>query len=71
MRIELWAGPECTLNRVGERFKDQLPASGFAHRLDDLDRLAGLGITRMRFPIVWERTEVRRGEGEVCGPIRT
>jgi dTDP-4-dehydrorhamnose reductase len=62
MRIELWAGPECTFNRVGDRFKDQLPASGFAHRIEDLDRLASLGITRMRFPLVWERTEPRRGE---------
>jgi dTDP-4-dehydrorhamnose reductase len=61
MRVELWAGPECTLNRVGDRFKDQLPASGFAHRIDDLDRLAELGIRRMRFPIVWERTETERG----------
>ncbi|HEX2548158.1 MAG TPA: family 1 glycosylhydrolase [Ramlibacter sp.] len=62
MPIELWAGPECTVNRVGDRFKDQLPSSGFAHRIDDLDRLAGLGITRMRFPVVWERTERTRGE---------
>jgi dTDP-4-dehydrorhamnose reductase len=61
MPLELWAGPECTLNRVGDRFKDQLPASGFGHRVEDLDRLAGLGITRMRFPIVWERTETARG----------
>lgn len=62
MRLELWAGPECTVNRVGNRFKDQLPASGFAHRIDDLDRLASLGIARMRFPIVWERTERQRGQ---------
>jgi dTDP-4-dehydrorhamnose reductase len=55
MALELWAGPECTVNRVDDRYHDQLQASGFAQRLDDLDRLAGLGITRMRFPIVWER----------------
>jgi dTDP-4-dehydrorhamnose reductase len=61
MRLELWAGPECTVNRVGERFKDQLLQSGFAERIDDLDRLASLGITRMRFPIVWERTETAPG----------
>jgi dTDP-4-dehydrorhamnose reductase len=61
MGLELWAGPECTLNRVGDRFKDQLTASGFDHRLEDLDRLAALGITRMRFPAVWERTETARG----------
>jgi dTDP-4-dehydrorhamnose reductase len=56
MPLELWAGPECTVNRVGDDFHDQLQASGFAQRLDDLDRLAGLGITRMRFPVLWERT---------------
>jgi dTDP-4-dehydrorhamnose reductase len=61
MRIELWAGPECTVNRVGDRFQDQLPSSGFAHRIDDLDRLASLGVTRLRFPLVWERTERQRG----------
>ena len=61
MRLELWGGPECTLNRVGERYKDQMAASGFERRIGDLDRLAGLGITRMRFPIVWERTETDRG----------
>lgn len=61
MTLELWAGPECTVNRVADRFHDQLPSNGFAERLDDLDRLAGLGIARMRFPIVWERTECERG----------
>jgi dTDP-4-dehydrorhamnose reductase len=54
--LELWAGPECTVNRIGDRFTDQLQASGFADRVDDLDRLAALGITRMRFPLLWERT---------------
>ena len=61
MRTELWAGPECTVNRVGGRYMDQLASSGFGHRLEDLDRLAGLGITRMRFPLVWERTVPARG----------
>lgn len=63
MRIELWAGPECTVNRVGDHFNDQLPSSGFQHRLDDLDRLASLGITRMRFPLVWERTLAHGRDG--------
>jgi dTDP-4-dehydrorhamnose reductase len=56
MSLELWAGPECTVNRVGDRYVDQLQSSGFARRLDDLDRLASLGITHMRFPLLWERT---------------
>jgi dTDP-4-dehydrorhamnose reductase len=54
-RLELWAGPECTVNRVGDRYLDQMRYSGFEHRLDDLDRLAGLGIRRLRFPMIWER----------------
>ena len=62
MPIELWAGPECTVNRVGDRFKDQLPASGFAHRIDDIDRLANLGVKNLRFHLIWERTETTRGE---------
>jgi dTDP-4-dehydrorhamnose reductase len=54
--MELWAGPECTVNRVGDEFHDQLSRTGFADRLDDLDRLASLGVRRLRFPLVWERT---------------
>ena len=61
---ELWVGPECTVNRVGDRFHDQLQATGFAERLDDLDRLASLGARRVRFPVLWERTETAPGEYE-------
>jgi dTDP-4-dehydrorhamnose reductase len=53
--IEVWGGPECTLNRVGDRYFDQLTRSGHAHRLDDLDRFAHLGITALRYPVLWER----------------
>jgi dTDP-4-dehydrorhamnose reductase len=58
-RLALWAGAECTVNRVGDEFFDQLDATGFANRLDDLDRLASLGIQRLRFPLLWERTAPR------------
>ncbi len=53
--LQLWAGPECTVNRVGDRYIDQLARSGFAHRLADIDRLAQLGIRALRFPLLWER----------------
>ncbi|CAA9409763.1 MAG: GH1 [uncultured Ramlibacter sp.] len=56
MSLELWAGPECTYNRVGDHYLDQMRYSGFERRLDDLDRLASLGIKRIRFPLIWERT---------------
>lgn len=54
--LQLWAGPECTFNRVGDRYSDQLARSGFAQRLEDIDRLAQLGIRALRFPLLWERT---------------
>ncbi|SMB89361.1 dTDP-4-dehydrorhamnose reductase [Deinococcus hopiensis] len=55
-RLELWAGVEPTVSRVGDETMDQLVLGGFHERLDDLDRLASLGITALRFPLLWERT---------------
>jgi dTDP-4-dehydrorhamnose reductase len=55
-RLELWGGPECTVNRVGNAYYDQVELTGFGRRLDDLDRFAGLGISALRFPVLWERT---------------
>ncbi|MEA2514351.1 MAG: dTDP-4-dehydrorhamnose reductase [Thermomicrobiales bacterium] len=55
-RLELWAGVECTVNRVGDRYFDQVERSGHARRLDDLDRFAELGVRTLRYPILWERT---------------
>ena len=54
--LEMWAGIECTVNRVGDEFFDQLERNGHATRLDDLDRFAALGIKAIRYPILWERT---------------
>ena len=53
--LELWAGPECTVNRVGDAWRDQMAETGFAQRLDDIDRIASLGVRRMRMPLLWER----------------
>jgi dTDP-4-dehydrorhamnose reductase len=53
---EVWGGVECTVNRVGDRFYDQIARSGHDHRLDDLDRFARLGIRSLRYPVLWERT---------------
>jgi dTDP-4-dehydrorhamnose reductase len=54
-KLEVWGGVECTVNRVGERWFDQLERSGHPQRLDDFDRFASLGITALRFPALWER----------------
>ena len=53
---QVWAGVECTVNRVGENYSDQLERSGHSLRLKDLERLAGLGVRRLRYPILRERT---------------
>jgi dTDP-4-dehydrorhamnose reductase len=53
--IELWGGLECTINRVGNQFFDQLARCGHYARLDDLDAIAALGIRTLRYPALWER----------------
>ncbi len=56
MSLELWAGVECTVNRVGDVYFDQLRATGHDRRDDDLDRIASLGARAVRYPVLWERT---------------
>jgi dTDP-4-dehydrorhamnose reductase len=53
--IELWGGLECTINRVHDRYVDQLARCGHYARPDDLERIADLGIRRLRYPALWER----------------
>lgn len=53
--LELWAGVECTVNRVGDQYFDQLEQNGHATRLHDLNLFAELGVSAMRYPILWER----------------
>lgn len=56
MSIKLWGGVECTVNRVGDAYYDQLEKSGHARRVEDLELFANLGIKALRYPILWERT---------------
>jgi dTDP-4-dehydrorhamnose reductase len=55
-RLQLWGGIECTVNRVHDAFFSQLERNGHAARRGDIDRAAGLGITFIRYPVLWERT---------------
>lgn len=55
-RPAIWGGVECTVNRVGDEYFDQIERSGHAFRLDDLRAFAELGIRTLRFPLLWERT---------------
>jgi dTDP-4-dehydrorhamnose reductase len=52
----VWGGAECTVNRVGDTFFDQIERTGHAVRITDLDLFAELGIRALRYPVLWERT---------------
>jgi dTDP-4-dehydrorhamnose reductase len=52
--LELWGGAECTIVRVGDTWRDQSIETGHRFRPEDIDRIAELGIKRLRFPILWE-----------------
>jgi dTDP-4-dehydrorhamnose reductase len=52
--LQLWGGVECTVNRVGDRFFNQLERNGHWDRANDLDRFAALGLRTLRFPLLWE-----------------
>ena len=52
--LELWGGIECTVNRVGDRYHDQLHFSGHHARTSDLQKLASLGLKALRYPVLWE-----------------
>jgi dTDP-4-dehydrorhamnose reductase len=53
--LEPWGAVECTFNRVGAIYFDQLERNGHLKRCDDLDLFAELGIRAIRYPVSWER----------------
>jgi dTDP-4-dehydrorhamnose reductase len=54
-KLELWGGVECTVNRVGETYSDQVCRSGHHDRPDDIALVASTGIKTLRYPVLWER----------------
>jgi dTDP-4-dehydrorhamnose reductase len=57
--IELWGGIECTVNRIRDRYLDQLESTGHATRPSDLELFARCGLSTVRYPVLWERTAPR------------
>ena len=53
--LQLWGGLECTVNRIGDRCRDQTRLSGHHHRPNDLDLFSDLGLAAIRYPVLWER----------------
>ncbi|MDP9052407.1 MAG: sugar nucleotide-binding protein [Acidobacteriota bacterium] len=52
--VELWGGFECTVNRVGNTWFNQLERNGHLSRIGDLELVATLGIRTLRYPVLWE-----------------
>jgi dTDP-4-dehydrorhamnose reductase len=59
--IEIWGGIECTINRVGDRYLDQLEYSGHYLRENDPNLIHSLGIKTLRYPVLWERHQPTKG----------
>ncbi|MDQ3101026.1 MAG: sugar nucleotide-binding protein [Bacteroidota bacterium] len=52
--LQVWAGVECTINRIGDKYNDQCVKSGHKDRLADLALFAELQVERLRYPCLWE-----------------
>ena len=57
---EIWGGIECTINRLKSGYKDQLELNGHYYREDDIDAIADLGITTLRYPVIWEKHQPKQ-----------
>ena len=58
-KLQLWGGIECTVNRVSDRYFDQLHHSGHHDRPSDLELISEIGMRVLRYPVIWERAEAR------------
>jgi dTDP-4-dehydrorhamnose reductase len=57
---EIWGGIESSFNRVRSKYFDQLQYSKHYDRAaEDIELISTLGITTMRYPVIWERLQPR------------
>jgi dTDP-4-dehydrorhamnose reductase len=61
----VWGGIECSVVRIGDRWRDQIRETGHEDRAaTDIPMLAGMGIRTLRYPLLWERSvDSRAGAG--------
>jgi dTDP-4-dehydrorhamnose reductase len=62
--MEIWGGIECTINRVGDRYFNQLAYQGHYERPEDLRLLLDLGIKTLRYPVLWEKHQPRKSPAD-------
>jgi dTDP-4-dehydrorhamnose reductase len=61
--LEVWGGLECSYTRVKDRYGDQLEYCGHYRRgIEDIKKIAELGLKALRYPIIWERYGSSRGD---------
>ena len=53
--MQLWGGLECTVNRVGDAWMDQMERCGHYARGGDFEHIAALGFKTLRYGLHWER----------------
>jgi dTDP-4-dehydrorhamnose reductase len=58
---EIWGGIECTINRVGDAYFDQLEYGNF-YQDPPIESIVDLGIKKLRFPILWEKHQPALGQ---------
>ena len=54
MRPEVWAGVEHSVVRVGDAYRSAMRRSGHDLRASDVERIASLGVSAVRAPVLWE-----------------
>jgi dTDP-4-dehydrorhamnose reductase len=58
----MWGGLECSVARIGDSFRNQIIETGHYDRVEDLDRLAELGLRTVRYPVIWETVAPKNAE---------
>ena len=56
---------ECTINRIGDTFRNQLKYAGYYERENDIEKIASLGIKTLRFPVLWEAHQYSSEDEEI------
>lgn len=62
---EIWGGLECTINRIGDNFRDQLTYAQYYERKDLIKTFASLGIKKLRFPVLWEAHQMNSAKEKI------
>jgi dTDP-4-dehydrorhamnose reductase len=67
---EIWAGIECSYNRVRGKYFDQLQYCNHYNRVEkDIELFSEIGIKAMRYPVLWERLQPKKNTSIDWSPV--